>query len=362
MSASIYKCKDEQILKDFCSIFRTGLVQKELIDSTDAAKDMEETYQVICDKYGVAKKTAEFIMNMTFKQWFSLNLKKVETAYDVLVAENKKSQTGNAQINVEYYLPLLKDFCNKTLPLYDKGYDQGPFIPYTMPKYESAPVKIMYVGRDTYYWEPIETLKEAYKESRLEDYLDANTKCVDVNKMLTWKNNSGSFWNFANKLHLLIRTGQLVSDITTISEEQKDILEEIGYGNLYSIELLETLRKRYEEPGLLPTTEYHSICEAAKPFESLKTMIEAYQPDYIFVLSWIEKPDFFDGTDFQWQKDWYTDCEKKYRAVYLSKQYKTKVIWSLHPNAMWRKGLCKEDTDNLIRFLANTLKELKTDK
>lgn len=93
-----------------------GLVQKELIDSTDAAKDMEETYQVICDKYGVAKKTAEFIMNMTFKQWFSLNLKKVETAYDVLVAENKKSQTGNAQINVEYYLPLLKIFATKHFP------------------------------------------------------------------------------------------------------------------------------------------------------------------------------------------------------------------------------------------------------
>ena len=358
MMATIYKCQDEQILKDLCSIFKRGMVQKELIDTTDAANDLEETYLAICDKYGVSKKTAEFIMNMTFKHWFSLNEKKVVTAYETLVAANKKSKKDNAMINMGYFLPLLKEFCDKTIPLYDKGYDQGPFVPYTMPKYGSAPVKIMYVGRDTYYWEPIETLKKSYKENRLEDYLDANTKCVDVDKMLTWKNNSGSFWNFANKLHLLIRTGQLVSDITTIDEKQKEILEEIGYGNLYSIELIETLRKRYEEPTLLPSTEYYTICEAAKPFESLRTMIEAYHPDYVFVLSWIEKMDFLDGTDFQWQKDLYTDSDKKYRAVYLSNQYKTKVIWSLHPNSMWRQGLCKQDTDNLIHFLANSLNEL----
>ena len=287
MMATIYKCQDEQILKDLCSIFKRGMVQKELIDTTDAANDLEETYLAICDKYGVSKKTAEFIMNMTFKHWFSLNEKKVVTTYETLVAANKKSKKDNAMINMGYFLPLLKEFCDKTIPLYDKGYDQGPFVPYTMPKYGSAPVKIMYVGRDTYYWEPIETLKKSYKENRLEDYLDANTKCVDVDKMLTWKNNSGSFWNFANKLHLLIRTGQLVSDITTIDEKQKEILEEIGYGNLYSIELIETLRKRYEEPTLLPSTEYYTICEAAKPFESLRTMIEAYHPDYVFVLSWM---------------------------------------------------------------------------
>ena len=78
----------------------------------------------------------------------------------------------------------------------------------------------------------------------------------------------------------------------------------------------------------------------------------------LFLSKYIEKMDFLDGTDFQWQKDLYTDSDKKYRAVYLSKQYKTKVIWSLHPNSMWRKGLCKEDTDNLIHFLANSLNEL----
>ena len=223
-----------------------------------------------------------------------------------------------------------------------------------MTNYSNAPIKIMYVGRDTYYWEPAETLKKAFRNNKLEDYLIANTKCVDVDKMLTWKNNTGSFWNFVNKLHLMIRTGQMVSDITTIDDKQKSILEEIGYGNLYSIEMLSTLRKRFEESELPITSEYETICKAAKPFETLKSMIEAYHPDYVFVLSWIEKNDFFEGTDFVWQKDLYQDADKKYRAVYLSNQYGTKVMWTLHPNAMWRHGLSKNDTQELIEFLANT--------
>lgn len=45
MKVTIYNCQDEQILKDLCSIFKRGMVQKELIDTTDAANDLEETYQ-----------------------------------------------------------------------------------------------------------------------------------------------------------------------------------------------------------------------------------------------------------------------------------------------------------------------------
>lgn len=267
-------------------------------------------------------------------------------------------------INKEYHLPLLKEFCDKTISLFDGVYDQGPFIPYTMPYYNNAPVIIMYVGRDTYNWEPFETLKKAYQENNLNDYLEANTKCVDVDKMLTWKNNTGSFWNMVDKLHLLIRTGKYFQDITSIGATEKNILKEIGYGNLYSKEVLQTLQKRYEDPEIVSSPEYLEICKAAIPFGMLKSMIEAYHPDCIFVLSWIEDMDFLIDTDFKWQKDWFIDDNenKKYRAVYLSEQYNTKVIWTIHPNALWRKGFKKEDTCNLIHFLAETYHQLELKK
>jgi hypothetical protein len=147
------------------------------------------------------------------------------------------------------------------------------------------------------------------------------------------------------------------------------MLNEIGYGNLYSIETPNTITKRkdvYEDDKVVwdlinNVEQYNAIREAAKPFETLKSMIEAYNPDYVFVLSWIEKNDFFEGTDYKWQKDFFKEDleEKKYRAVYLSNQYNTKVIWSLHPNALKFKGFKKEDTDELICYLAKTLEMLE---
>lgn len=258
------------------------------------------------------------------------------------------------KINKQYYLPLLKDFCNKTIPLYENGaYDQGPFIPYVMSNYYDASNKIMYVGRDTYYWESFETLLNAYKGDNLGLYLDANKRCVNVEKMLEWKNNTGSFWNMVDKLHLLIRTGNYYSDITTIGLEEKSLLEEIGYGNLYSIEILKTILKRYEDDDYQPPKEYWEICEAAKPFETLKSMIEAYNPDYVFVFSWIDKEnDFLKGTDFSFQKEWYEDS---FRSVFTSKKYNTKLIWTSHPN---RYSFLQTSVEEMCTYLADTYRKL----
>lgn len=267
------------------------------------------------------------------------------------------------RINKDYYLPLLKEFCLKALPLYKCGYQQGPFIPYTMPNYDNAPLKIMYVGRDTFYWESVETLTRAYQEDRLEDYLEANAKCVDVDKMLTWNNNSGAFWPFVNKLHLLLRTGFYVSDMSVINDNQKELLKEIGYGNLYSIEIPDTLKKRidlYEDVNVWELisnkNQYYEICDAAKPFETIKSMIEAYHPDYIFVLSWTDKDDFFDCTDFQEENEWY---DKDFRAVYISKSYHTKVIWSLHPR---RFSFMGTNSEEMCFYLAKTYHQLEQSK
>lgn len=262
----------------------------------------------------------------------------------------------NNKINEEYYLPILKSFCDKTMSIYEGAYDQGPFIPYTMSNYADAPIKIMYVGRDTLNWEPFETLHKAYLEGHLTKYLDANKNSVTTDIMLTWKNNTGSFWNTVNKLHLLIRTGKFISDITTIGEKEKSLLEEIGYGNLYSIETIDALRKRFEDSSFNPKQEYWEICKAAKPFETLKSIIEAYNPNYVFIFSWIDKDDFFDGTDFEWQENWYED---NFRAVFTSRHYHTKVIWTMHPN---RFSFLKTSVEDMCHYLAETYHQLSLQK
>jgi len=71
MRATINNCKDEQILKELCSLFERGLIQKEIILSVDEAHNEEEAYNTVSKKYGISPKTAEFIFHMTFDHWFS---------------------------------------------------------------------------------------------------------------------------------------------------------------------------------------------------------------------------------------------------------------------------------------------------
>lgn len=265
-------------------------------------------------------------------------------------------------INKEVYLPLLKEFCDKALPLYECGYPQGPFIPYTMPNYNKASLKIMYIGQDSSEWTRYNVLENAYRNNRLEEYLEENINNVHIGNMFDWGNKEGAFWPFVEKLHLLIRTGKYFSDIRSIDDTHKELIKEVGYGNLYSIEIPKTIRKRvdsFEEVEVIKLIsdkkQYQGIRDAAKPFERVQSMIEAYHPDYIFVLSWRDKDDFFDNTDFQRQEEWFEDY---FRAVFFSReQFNTKVIWSLHPN---RFSFERTNTEEMCYYLADTFNQLNS--
>lgn len=85
MSASIYKCKDEQILKELCSIFRDANPLHELKEILfEDSLSMEDTFKEISEKFEVSKKTSEFILNMKIEHFCSLNEQKIEEVYEKL--------------------------------------------------------------------------------------------------------------------------------------------------------------------------------------------------------------------------------------------------------------------------------------
>ena len=91
MITSIYKCKDEQILKELCSIFRDANPLHELKDILfDDSLSMEDTTKVISEKYGISEKTSEFILNMKIEHFCSLNKKKVDVVYKAFLEEKTK--------------------------------------------------------------------------------------------------------------------------------------------------------------------------------------------------------------------------------------------------------------------------------
>jgi hypothetical protein len=85
MITSIYKCKDEQILKELCSIFRDANPLHELKEILfDDSLSMEDTIKLISERFRISKKTSEFILNMKIDHFCSLNDQKVEEAYEKL--------------------------------------------------------------------------------------------------------------------------------------------------------------------------------------------------------------------------------------------------------------------------------------
>lgn len=278
MRTSVYKCQDEQILKELCSIFKRGMVQKELIDATDSAKDMEEAYHAICDKYEVSKKTAEFIMNMSFKQWFSLSLKKVETAYETLRIDNRLSDAANELLEKQNQLYVMIDKRAKEAGLYRKG-DYEPIydgIYYKdVKKYLNSKVRIMWV------------LKEPYDDEYDDgepcgggwNYFDCLESNASPWKNRTWKNMIYTTFGILNNMKY--------EEMDSIEEhpEMADVLLEIACINLSKMPGHTTT-----DSSLLPI--YYETWK-----DILKQQMDLYSPQVVIFGNTFEffKEDLFKG-------------------------------------------------------------------
>ena len=119
MSSSIQKCKDEQILKELCSVFKKPLVQSEINHSIENAASIDDALDILIQKFDISQKSAEFIMDMTISHFYSLNYDTVKYAYESLKQDSLNKKSYGNKINIEYYLPLLQEYCQKTMSIYD---------------------------------------------------------------------------------------------------------------------------------------------------------------------------------------------------------------------------------------------------
>ena len=110
-------------------------------------------------------------------------------------------------------------------------------------------------------------------------------------------------------------------------KKEKGTLNEIGYGNLYSIEKRETLRNKGEWNDIVNHKEYRKILKAAECFEGLHTIVEAYEPDYVAVLSW-EEHKFVDKISTIWRNDLSVEGIVEVSDI---PGRRTKLLWSNHP-------------------------------
>ena len=256
-------------------------------------------------------------------------------------------------MNPSILISELQAFCNNTLQHYNCGYPYGPFLPYTMPNYNSAAEKIFYIGRDTYGWADKTSLISSFQNNNLDSYISANSSIVTIENLLdpTWTHKSTSFWGFVSRLHLLISTGSYRSDIKCLTRKEKNALSQLGYGNLYSIELRSTLGDLYNR--ISPKISYKTICNEAHRFEKIKLILDLYAPDYIFILSWSNREDILDGLQTVNHQEWY---KEGFLSIYTINGYHTKIIWTAHPRRFAYLGL---KLDAAINMLADTFVKMR---
>lgn len=268
-------------------------------------------------------------------------------------------------VNKQYFLPLVEEFCKKAVDLGAESYPpHGLFVPYTFEKYEEAPIKIFYVGRDTYGWISFKEMMQDFKNGELGNYLQKNSNVVTVrgrNQVDAdehslkegWnKNNRWSFWTFCQKLHLYITMHKKDVDLRELTDADYQSIEQMAYGNLNSIEHDRTLQKMGNMARIADISKFQLLRDESRKIDRLRHIIEAYSPDLIIVLNWEERDDVFEGLEYRWEEQWYED---KLRAVYNIAGYKTKVLWSLHPAHFSYESINPCD---MIEYLGNTAREL----
>ena len=181
--------------------------------------------------------------------------------------------------------------------------------------------------------------------------------CTSVNRPI--------FWSMVGKLQLQLYTGKYYNSIEELTEEEWKILDRVGYGNLFPLELPSTLKKKIYVDGhtgiernqyedIVDRVSYRTLQRKFQSFCNLKAIFEAYgEPDVVFILSWSgSEKIFFEGLDYESKAEW---NKHGLRAVYLSKTHKTKVIWTSHPNRFRYLGT---NPQKMCQYLSDTYKAL----
>jgi hypothetical protein len=248
-------------------------------------------------------------------------------------------------INIQFYEPLVSDFCAYAEKKDKNSYPpHGLFVPYTFESYTSAKKKIFYVGRDTYGWVKFSEMLNDYKKGQIDNYLDKNSQVVtaqgenDENSdkhslKENWKTGY-SFWTFCQKLHLYITTGELKNNLRYLTPEDYSIIEEMGYSNTNAIETSESLYKMYDynwdKVGIKDWSVYYDLVDKSKPIVSLDNLLKAYKPDLIIIFNWGFPDSYLQGLSIG-----NTKCEEegilRVRSIVNNN---TQIIETSHPNRL----------------------------
>jgi hypothetical protein len=244
-----------------------------------------------------------------------------------------------------HYISLLKEFYNETKQ-YGTIYIPGLFLPNIMNGYSESELKIFYVGQDTYGWTDYGEMLQYFSNADYEGYINENNGWLTENRIIENSNNkSGSFWTLVIRLHLKLHKSDL-QNVNEINRKDIHILNDLGWSNLNSIEKPSSLINE----GIWDDINqeiYWKIKEASRKFDSIKHVLDIFEPHYLFIFNWDDnkEDDAFDGLKPIWNGK---EAIDKVIATYTFQEYRTKIIWCPHPNNLRYQAMNNDDLINEI--------------
>ncbi len=227
-------------------------------------------------------------------------------------------------------------------------YPHGFFLPHVMDGYKTAPLKIFYYGLDTRTWMGddktdrwgYQVMMDLYRSGQLGKYITDwnNAWPATRDDILAWGNRV-AFWPFVIRLHLLMTRGEFVDDLNSVPKHLLDAIMTFGYGNIYSVEEVASLRKEGWWDGDVEKTCWDAVTNVdaygkARQLTQenilFKDVLDAFSPDCVFIHTWSWSEDaFFRG--LEWHP--YNVRRKGKWAAYTVEGYKTKILCMPHPNS-----------------------------
>ena len=231
----------------------------------------------------------------------------------------------------------------------DKVLPWSPMLPYVYPRYGENSPRYFYIGRDTYGWDlgggsGFSDFFEKYDANDFAGYLRKNCTALTTEKRINaWAGYTGSFWYVVNMLQLRLRLGR-IPDKSCLTPDEMRLLEEIGYGNLNSIELPVTLQKQecWED---IDQVKY---CKIKKSSENIldryDLLQDAFSPTVSIITTWTGNEDEY-FRDLEYKKIADEKQGKLKVAVYLIEKMgrKSIVVWTYHPSYLPRIQIGCED-------------------
>lgn len=230
-----------------------------------------------------------------------------------------------------YVIPKLQEFWNEHREDYiNSGLQDGLMLPSVFDKYDNSKKKIFYIGQDAPYWLSEQCMTTLFDQDKYLQYVRLNNEVMSsLENRLAWGNSSSAFWSMVIKLHMYLMTNNWYDDIYSISTQDIELLETIGYGNTNTIPLLRTITK-YQRGTIVQNEYYYKVTESTYNFNDLYAIIDNFEPDIIIILGCsFDEERYFGMVGFRWHgntenETWVGDIRYKNKT--------SRIIWTYNPN------------------------------